>query len=137
MIGNRIPNRFLLPVAMAGLVGLGLAASATAKPLLRPEPPRIAAPAYAVKTKRQSRKITERQQRKARRRTASIARHQAGAEARARTALRCDPKAEELQAVINAMTNHERHLWSRYCGQDRAKRRDIAVARRFQNPYST
>src|SRR3546814_5266192 len=33
-----------------------------------------------------------------------------------------------------AMTNHERHCWSRHCGNDRKKRTDIAVARRFQTP---
>src|SRR3546814_3268762 len=52
--------------------------------------------------------------------------------ARARALSQQDADKAALQAVINAMTNHERHCWSRHCGNDRKKRTDIAVARRFQ-----
>src|SRR3546814_18212414 len=54
--------------------------------------------------------------------------------ARARALSQQDADKAALQAVINAMTNHERHCWSRHCGNDRKKRTDIAVARRFQTP---
>src|SRR3546814_17590933 len=78
--------------------------------------------------------IAERQRRKARRRADSIARHRDGEKARARALSQQDADKAALQAVINAMTNHERHCWSRHCGNDRKKRTDIAVARRFQTP---
>lgn len=118
-------------IAAAGMLGVG---APIPERTIRPEPPRIVAPSYAVKTKRQNRKIEERQRRKARRAAEAQARQSAGFQNNRR--LNRANAASELQRVINAMTNHERHQWSRFCGQDQRKRHDIEIARRFQAPLA-
>jgi len=94
--------------------------------VLRPEPPRIAAPAYAIKSDRLNRKLAERKRRKARRRMEAAERHRPGRQK--------SSAQSALQRVLNAMTNHERHCWSRHCGNDRTKRKDIEIAKQFLNP---
>lgn len=102
-------------------------------PAIRPTAPRIEAPIYAQKKRRQSRKMVERQQRRARRRKAGLDRAAAARKARQRGVSHPDP----LQVVINQMTNHQRHRWSRHCGQKQALRHDVGLAKTFLVPKVT